>query len=423
MESGETPMSGTMGRTLGRMMDRMMGGIAGTGLLRPMDDDMSGHGVRWRMLLGCLTVLASAIAWWMDADAVLLQPALSDAVPIALAAVQVAVLVLFVWLPMPACVLCVGEYVIAAFVPGSQPDMLALGVMTCVGYLSYRLRTWAALCCLLLIWVGQGVPVVIWREPVERLGAVFLINAAAFMVGTMFAYRGRISRERRLTDKLHAAGALHDAVTGELSAIALLSQSAGESDFGDDPGDVHGSASGAASGDGGRALMRNINGLSLAALDNTHEVIRLLSETEDVESNAADIVRYCESQKQWLRNLGFHGTIRVEADRCVLSPSLARVIRQCIKELCANIARHADMKTPYRLVLQCGNDGIVIEQSNGVIVSDAGGDAEEGADEFRRSLQSGFGLALLEERITGFGGAMSRTFRHGTWHIRIRLPR
>ena len=419
MESGETPMNGM----LGRMLDRMMGGNAGTGLLRPMDDDMSGHGMRWRMLLGCLTVLASAIAWWMDADAVFSQSALSDALPIALAAVQVAALILFVWLPMPACVLCVGEYVIAAFVPGNQSDMLVLGVMTCVGYLSYRLRTWVALCCLLLIWVGQGVPVVVWREPVERLGAVFLVNAAAFMVGTMFAYRGRISRERRLTDKLRAAGALHDAVTGELSAIALLSQSADESDFGDDSGDVPG----AASGTDGRALMRDINGLSLAALDNTHAVIRLLSETEDVESNASDIVRYCESQEQWLRNLGFHGTIRLETDRCALSPFVARVIRQCIKELCANIARHADMKAPYRLVLRCGKDGIVIEQSNGVTGVGADAGAETGAKaetgESRRNLQSGFGLALLEERITGFGGAMSRTLRHGTWHIRIRLPR
>lgn len=431
---------------------------SGETTLRPVDDDLAVHGVRWRALLGCLTMLATALAWWMDADTVFagFAPSAGSVVSatVALAAVQVVALVAFVWLPVPACVLCVVDYLIAAFVPGGQPDVLSLGVMLCVGYLSYRLRTWAALCGLLVVWMGQGASAVMSRAPVERLGTVFLINAAAFMVGTAFAYRGRLSRERRLADKLRAAGALHDAVTGELSAIALLSQSAGEGECGGADGargrvGSVGSGDSVVSGDSGdsgdgRALMRDINRLSLAALDNTHEVIRLLSEADGTSagvaaaSGASDVARYFGRQERRLRNLGFRGTMTVDVDGRRIAPGMARLIRTCGKEVCANIARHADAAVPYRLTVRCegerddAHDGgaIIIEQSNGVAGHAAGDGVRDGggvpagtaAHAGRRPLRSGFGLALLREQVERHGGTLSHETRDGTWHIRIRLP-
>lgn len=423
MESGEMALNVGV-RTVGRLFDAV---------LRPIDDDVAGRGVRWRALLGCLTMLATAVAWWMDSDAVFMVSGVSaGSVAVAFAVVQVVALVVFVWLPIPACVLGVADYLIVAFVHGGQSDVLSLGVMLCVGYLSYRLRTWVALCGLLVVWVGQGMSTVMLRAPAERLATVFFINAAAFMAGTAFAYRGRLSRERRLADKLRAAGALHDAVTGELSAIALLSQSVGEGVRGANGGGgaVSGLGGSGGSGDSGttddeRALMEDINKLSLAALDNTHEVIRLLSEVDETPSAApaaSDIMRYFERQERRLRDLGFRGAMKVDVSGCRIASATARLIRMCGKELCANIARHADAAVPYLLTVryEAGRtdgvaDGhsagvIIIEQSNGVAAYDG-----------RRRLRSGFGLTLLGERIERNGGTISHETRNGIWRIRIRL--
>ena len=432
-------------------------------LLRPVDDDMAAHGMRWRALLGSLTTLATAVAWWMDTDTVFAASVDSSTIALAMLSVaQMIALVGFIWLPIPACVLCVADYLLAAFVPGGQPDMLSLGVMLCVGYLSYRLCTWAALCELLVVWTGQGLSAVISRAPVERLGTVFLINVAAFMAGTAFAYRGRLSYERRLSDKLRAAGALHDAVTGELSAIALLSQSAAEEGChgtDDSYGFVNSGGSGSVGADVSGfadrdALMRDINRLSLAALDNTHEVIRLLSEadptpgvadairtgasdmnclitadmTDAADSTsitdlkgmfaAPDVVRCFGRQEQRLQNLGFHGLMTLDMDGLV-APGMTRLLCACVKELCANIARHADPSEPYRLTVRYDeglDGGIIVEQSNGVTEHTVGATG-------RRLLRSGFGLVFLREQIERRGGALSYGIQDGAWHIRIRLPR
>ncbi|OXM99513.1 sensor histidine kinase [Bifidobacterium vansinderenii] len=227
------------------------------------------------------------------------------------------------------------------------------------------------------------------------------------------------ARERDLA----LAGSIHDAVTNELSSIALVAGRKARSE---------------GLPDEERETYDGLYRQSLHALDELHKVIDVLrvpavngpsdstgpassaaSETADGDAcNTNDgptVIRAAlDGIDRQLHRVGFDGagtlTVGGNAPK-TLSQVVVDATCSLLREICTNVMRHADPTQPYMIAVRIDGHAITVTETNSCA-----------ADESWRGRAGGVGLAAQRSRIESLGGVMRTTRQDDSWIIHVELP-
>ena len=223
----------------------------------------------------------------------------------------------------------------------------------------------------------------------------------------------------------HIAEAIHDAVTGDLSAAAFVAQRRIDALSGGDDGDGSASTDG---DDGKNADERRdeldkwtqVNDYILSALTNVHRVIDELDMDVTVLEEDADGKAFSDLLKatmadgdRRLRALGFDITsiLHVAGGAPSASPSLAGIANDLLRETYANIARHAQSGSKADLSVILKPNAVEITQIN-----------QARTTETDRTQPGGHGLAYFGKQLESHGGKLETTLRDGEWTLFAYLP-
>ena len=228
------------------------------------------------------------------------------------------------------------------------------------------------------------------------------------------------NRLQELESRARIADAIHDAVTGDLSAAAFVAQR--------HVGGVSGSPSAAATSPVSAADAedwRQINEYVLSALTNVHRVIdelnmdvTVLPGDADGEALANLLRTTMDDGDRRLRKLGFEITsIRhCAGGKPSASRETAELANNLLREIYANIARHAAPGSKVDLSVMLRPNAIEITQINPMKEEIAGADGHD------NELPGGHGLASFKKQLESHQGALTTSAQDGSWTLFTYIP-
>lgn len=235
----------------------------------------------------------------------------------------------------------------------------------------------------------------------------------AVLIGGSLRTHDRLLQERLQAERVcvqlesqqrntRLAQSIHDSVTGNLSFIARMSHQ--RQSVSCTPSDVE--------------AWSNVNEAATLALQRTYQVIDSLDGTEQPSQSDSswdkfirllhDVATKGDESAQALKMRG-HGTIQTLA-HASLSEGTKALVVDIVRELYANILRHARPDTLYGLSIMIDCDGVQITQFNQI------------AQHNDATLQSGHGLAMLRRRIEHIHGSLSTRCDGNDWTAYIDIP-
>lgn len=320
-------------------------------------------------------------------------------------------------------------------IPGADVNSLP-GILYTFGMLAYETNNLVALLLLaysigdqlfrqLVLGTSNSNPVAI----IAMVSLVLMLGCGLRWNATMTASRAEAeqakTRLREMESRNHIAEAIHDAVTGDLSAAAFVAQRRIDALSGGDDGDGSASTDG---DDGKNADERRdeldkwtqVNDYILSALTNVHRVIDELDMDVTVLEEDADGKAFSDLLKatmadgdRRLRALGFDITsiLHVAGGAPSASPSLAGIANDLLRETYANIARHAQSGSKADLSVILKPNAVEITQIN-----------QARTTETDRTQPGGHGLAYFSKQLESHGGKLETTLRDGEWTLFAYLP-
>lgn len=228
------------------------------------------------------------------------------------------------------------------------------------------------------------------------------------------------NRLQELESRARIADAIHDAVTGDLSAAAFVAQR--------HVGGVSDSPSAAATGPVSAADAedwRQINEYVLSALTNVHRVIDELNMDATVLPGDADgealanlLRTTMDDGDRRLRKLGFAITsIRhCAGGKPSASRETAELANNLLREIYANIARHAALGSKVDLSVMLRPNAIEITQINPMKEGIAGADGHD------NELPGGHGLASFKKQLESHQGTLTTSAQDGSWTLFAYIP-
>lgn len=228
------------------------------------------------------------------------------------------------------------------------------------------------------------------------------------------------NRLQELESCARIADAIHDAVTGDLSAAAFVAQR--------HVGGVSDSPSAAATGPVSAADAedwRQINEYVLSALTNVHRVIDELNMDATVLPGDADgealanlLRTTMDDGDRRLRKLGFAITsiLHCAGGKPSASREIAELANNLLREIYANIARHAAPGSKVDLSVMLRPNAIEITQINPRKEGIAGTDGHD------NELPGGHGLASFKKQLESHQGALTTSAQDGSWTLFAYIP-
>ncbi|MGR4742296.1 hypothetical protein [Bifidobacterium adolescentis] len=286
-------------------------------------------------------------------------------------------------------------------IPGADVNSLP-GILYTFGMLAYETNNLVALLLLaysigdqlfrqLVLGTSRSNPVAIIAmvSLVLMLGCGLRWNQA--VAGSRAEAEQAKTRLREMESRNHIAEAIHDAVTGDLSAAAFVAQRRIDALSGGDDGDGSASTDG---DDGKNADERRdeldkwtqVNDYILSALTNVHRVI------DELDIDITSI-------------------LHVAGGAPSASPSLAGIANDLLRETYANIARHAQSGSKADLSVILKPNAVEITQIN-----------QARTTETDRTQPGGHGLAYFSKQLESHGGKLETTLRDGEWTLFAYLP-
>ncbi len=348
--------------------------------------------------------------------------------------IEIAVLLLSTFFPKSMSLLFLvmaesGPWLISGADANSLP-----GILYAFGMLSYETNNLVAvlllaysvadqLFCHLVLKLNNGNPVSI----IAMIGLILMLGCALRWNETMAASRTEAeqakTRLREMESRSHIAEAIHDAVTGDLSAAAFVAQrridalSGGSDDDGSD-----GAAGGKDTADRRDELDKweQVNDYILSALTNVHRVIdeldmdvTVLEEDADGKAFADMLETTMNDGDRRLRSLGFDITsiLHVAGGAPSASPSLAGIVNDLLRETYANIARHAQPGSKADLSVILKPNAVEITQIN-----------QARTTETDRVRPGGHGLVYFGKQLESHEGKIETTLHDGEWTLFAYLP-
>lgn len=214
------------------------------------------------------------------------------------------------------------------------------------------------------------------------------------------------TRLREMESRNRIAEAIHDAVTGDLSAAVFVAQRHIGTNAGEHGADTKD--------------WNQIDGYVRSALANVHRVIDELDmdvttlDDDDGGRALADLLdATMDNGDRRLRALGFDITSvrHVAGGKPSASPAMTKLANGLLREIYANIARHAQPGSKVDLSVMLKPNVIEITQIN-LAQTDKGG----------RPLSGGHGLAYFGKQLESCGGKLTTTLHDGDWTLFAYLP-
>lgn len=268
-------------------------------------------------------------------------------------------------------------------IPGADVNSLP-GILYTFGMLAYETNNLVALLLLaysigdqlfrqLVLGTSNSNPVAIIAmvSLVLMLGCGLRWNQA--VAGSRAEAEQAKARLREMESRSHIAEAIHDAVTGDLSALT----------------NVH------------------------RVIDELDMDVTVLEEDADGKAFSDLLKATMAGGDRRLRALGFDITsiLHVAGGAPSASPSLAGIANDLLRETYANIARHAQSGSKADLSVMLKPNAVEITQIN-----------QARTTETDRTQPGGHGLAYFSKQLESHGGKLETTLRDGEWTLFAYLP-
>lgn len=268
-------------------------------------------------------------------------------------------------------------------IPGADVNSLP-GILYTFGMLAYETNNLVALLLLaysigdqlfrqLVLGTSRSNPVAIIAmvSLVLMLGCGLRWNQA--VAGSRAEAEQAKARLREMESRSHIAEAIHDAVTGDLSALT----------------NVH------------------------RVIDELDMDVTVLEEDADGKAFSDLLKATMAGGDRRLRALGFDITsiLHVAGGAPSASPSLAGIANDLLRETYANIARHAQSGSKADLSVILKPNAVEITQIN-----------QARTTETNRTQPGGHGLAYFSKQLESHGGKLETTLRDGEWTLFAYLP-
>ena len=235
------------------------------------------------------------------------------------------------------------------------------------------------------------------------------------------------NRLQELESRARIADAIHDAVTGDLSAASFVAQRhiGGNSSGPGVAADPANATTTTATTTADAEDWRQINEYILSALTNVHRVIDELNMDAttlpgDADGEAlANLLRATlDDGDRRLRKLGLNITsIRhCAGGKPSASQAIAELANNLLREIYANIARHAAPGSKVDLSVMLRPNAIEITQINPMKEDMAG------ADERDDELPGGHGLASFKKQLESYQGTLTTSAQDGSWTLFASIP-
>lgn len=268
-------------------------------------------------------------------------------------------------------------------IPGADVNSLP-GILYTFGMLAYETNNLVALLLLaysigdqlfrqLVLDTSRSNPVAI----IAMVSLVLMLGCGLRWNATMTASRAEAeqakTRLREMESRNHIAEAIHDAVTGDLSALT----------------NVH------------------------RVIDELDMDVTVLEEDADGKAFSDLLKATMADGDRRLRALGFDITsiLHVAGGAPSASPSLAGIANDLLRETYANIARHAQSGSKADLSVILKPNAVEITQIN-----------QARTTETDRTQPGGHGLAYFSKQLESHGGKLETTLRDGEWTLFAYLP-
>lgn len=268
-------------------------------------------------------------------------------------------------------------------IPGADVNSLP-GILYTFGMLAYETNNLVALLLLaysigdqlfrqLVLGTSNSNPVAI----IAMVSLVLMLGCGLRWNATMTASRAEAeqakTRLREMESRNHIAEAIHDAVTGDLSALT----------------NVH------------------------RVIDELDMDVTVLEEDADGKAFSDLLKATMADGDRRLRALGFDITsiLHVASGAPSASPSLAGIANDLLRETYANIARHAQSGSKADLSVILKPNAVEITQIN-----------QERAFPTEGMRPGGHGLAYFGKQLESHGGKLETTLHDGEWTLFAYLP-
>ena len=336
-------------------------------------------------------------------------------------ALQLVLSALIAVFPMPAVSALILLYSLAEILPVGVVCSVVV-VFPALGFLSYLVSSRWSLLAVTILTVATTTSYVRSGTVDAYFGGIFmgLLYSLAVILGIILRRKdearlrqARIFRDeryreeiKRLKNSQRLASAIHDSVTRELSSISMLSWDMSNPDV--PVASV-------------RTAMNTIYDDAQGALNHMHGVIDLLEQgqpdTYEVQRDdppAIDQIRsVVDKEQNALSKTGYSGKSSVHGECCNVGAETMALVLDLLREIYANIIRHADPRTDaYTCVVHCSPNRIIIAQTNSV------------RDETHRfsNVRHGRGLTYHKKAIERCGGSMHTRLSAGQWTISAEIP-
>lgn len=356
-------------------------------VLRPTDASFFLNQKRYRAIICCICIGISLFEWSGIFDQLL-----PGTVGRLIAIEYLLSMVVMVFFPVPAGLVCMITYCCLLFSPTYAAANICWGMLLSIFYTAFYLRRWFSISLLSLMLIAELTVTELSHEPIDYFIGTASIDIFLFCVGLLLATTERTIQAKQMEHNLQIASHLHSAVTSELSSIVLMARSGSKDD----------------------GTLEHIETVARLSLANMHSIIHTLSGTGNADTDEShkspDITAYAQALDHDAQSMGFTGRLSIRLDSFPVSNSQFMLTQLCIKELYANITRHmAKNSGEYSITISGSGNGIRITETN---------PSTDTPDE----LTSGFGLSLLEHQLEVSGGTIRYGLSGSTWHVEVTIP-
>ncbi len=334
--------------------------------------------------------------------------------------IELVVLALSPVYPKSSSTAFIAMELIGTFAIAESSTSLMPGVMYAFGLLAYETSNIVGLLLVCYMTAYLIIQTYVCGMSAGNNVAIIAMFGLCVLLGRGLRWRENLSRERleaiktksrlaEIENKGQISDAIHDAVTGDLSAAAFITQRhlANEGSFASSASD--------------QEDWRQVNEYILSALTSVHSVIdELNAKPQTVVKSDADgdaLVKLLSASMEKgdarMRRLGFNMTSVCHTAGGVPSASreVSELVDGLLREVYANIARHAEPGCTVDLSVMFKPNAIEITQINAVKSGD-------GVDE----LPGGHGLDAFRKQLESHHGTIATTSRNGEWTLFAYLP-